>query len=121
MGWQPLPGTTSPPTRLADTLDPVLRRLGAPTRAGVEVVFDQWCDVVGEAMATRTRPVAIDGEALVVACDEPALATHVRFLEAQFVARLTELAGSRQITRIEVRVDRRRRGPRSPRRVPSTG
>jgi hypothetical protein len=118
MGWQPLPGTTSPPTRLADTLDRVLGRLGAPSRAGIEVVFDRWQDVVGDVMAARTRPVAIDGEALVVACDEPALATHVRFLEAQLVARLTELAGSRQITRIEVRVDRPRRGPRPPRRVP---
>jgi hypothetical protein len=117
MGWQPLPGTPSPPTRLADTLDRVLGRLGAPSRAGIEVAFDRWQDVVGEAMAQRTRPVAIDGEALVVACDEPALATHVRFLEAQLVARLSELAGSRQITRIEVRVDRRRRGPRPPRRV----
>jgi hypothetical protein len=56
-----------------------------------------------------------------VACDEPALATHVRFLEAQLVARVTELAGSRQIARIEVRVDRRRRGPRPPRRVPRPG
>jgi hypothetical protein len=121
MGWQPLPGTASPPTRLADTLDRVLGRLGAPSRAGIEVVFDRWRDVVGEGMAARTRPVAIDGESLVVACDEPALATHVRFLEAQFVARLTELAGSRQITRIEVRVDRRRRGPRPPRRLPRPG
>jgi len=121
MGWQPLPGTSSPPTRLADTLDRVLGRLGAPSRAGIEVVFDRWHHVVGEAMAARTRPVAIDGEALVVACDEPALATHVRFLEAQLVSRLTELAGSRQITRIEVRVDRPRRGPRPPRRFPRPG
>jgi hypothetical protein len=121
MGWQPLPGTSPPPTRLADTLDRVLGRLGTPSRAGIEVVFDRWRDVVGEAMAGRTRPVAIHGEALVVACDEPAVATHVRFLEAQLVARVTELAGSRQIARIEVRVDRGRRGPRPPRRVPRPG
>ena len=59
MGWQPLPGTTAPPLRLADTLDRVLGRLGAPSRAGIEVVFDRWPEVVGEAMAGRTRPVAI--------------------------------------------------------------
>jgi hypothetical protein len=121
VGWQPLAGTPDQPIRLADTLDRVLGRLGAPSRAGIEVVFDRWCDVVGEVMAARTRPAAIDGEALVVACDEPALATHVRFLETQLVARLTELAGSRQITRIEVRVDRRRAGRRPPRRLPRPG
>jgi hypothetical protein len=121
VGWQPLAGTPDQPIRLADTLDRVLGRLGAPSRAGIEVVFDRWCDVVGEVMAARTRPAAINGEALVVACDEPALATHVRFLETQLVARLTELAGSRQITRIEVRVDRRRAGRRPPRRLPTPG
>jgi hypothetical protein len=121
MGWQPLPGCSPPPTRLADTLDRVLGRLGAPSRAGIEVVFDRWPDVVGEAMAGRTRPVAIHGEALVVACDEPALATHVRFLEAQLVTRVTELAGSRQIARIEVRVDSAGRRPRPPRRASRRG
>jgi hypothetical protein len=104
---------------LGDTIDRVLGRLGSPSRAGVEVVFDRWDEVVGDAMAARTRPVGIDGETLVVSCDDPALTTHVRFLEPQLVARLEELAGERHITRVEVRVDRRRGGPRPPRR--STG
>jgi predicted nucleic acid-binding Zn ribbon protein len=102
-----------PPVRVGDTLDRVLGRLGAPPRAGVEVVFDQWDEVVGAQMAARTRPVSIDGETLVVACDDPALTTHVRFLEPQLVARLAELSGARLITRVEVRVARRR-GPRRP-------
>jgi hypothetical protein len=83
--------------------------------AGVEVIFERWAEVVGEAMAARTRPVHIDGESLVVACDEPAIATHVRFLQAQLVGRLTELSGERRLTRIEVRVDRARRARRPPR------
>jgi hypothetical protein len=66
---------------LGDTIDRVLGRLGSPSRAGVEVVFDRWDEVVGDAMAARTRPVGIDGETLVVSCDDPALTTHVRFLE----------------------------------------
>src|SRR5262245_925180 len=121
MAWRPLPGAPTAPVRVGDTIDRVLGRLGSPGRAGIEVVFDRWPEVVGEAMAGRTRPVAIDGEALVVACDEPALATHVRFLEAQLVTRVAELAGSRQIARIEVRVDRGRRGARPPRRFPRRG
>jgi hypothetical protein len=105
--------------RLGDTIDRVLGRLGSPSRAGVEVVFDRWDEVVGEAMAARTRPVSIDGETLVVACDDPALTTHVRFLEPQLVGRLAELAGERHITRVEVRVNRRRGGGRPPRRAPA--
>ena len=114
MGWQPLPGASPPPTRLGDTLDRVLGRLGAPSRAGIEVVFDRWPDVVGEAMAGRTRPVAIDGESLVVACDEPALATHVRFLEPQLVAR------ARRARRVPPdRTDRSAGRPRSPGTTPA--
>jgi predicted nucleic acid-binding Zn ribbon protein len=119
MAWRPLPGAPSPPVRLGDTIDRVLTRLGSPPGAGVEAVFERWSEVVGEAMAARTRPVAIDGETLVVACDEPALTTHVRFLEPQLVERLAELAGARHVSRVEVRVDRRGRGPRPPRRPKS--
>ena len=116
MAWRPLPGGPAAPVRLGDTIDRVLGRLGTPSRAGIEVVFDRWDEVVGDAMAAHTRPVSIDGETLVVSCDDPALTTHVRFLEPQLVARLAELAGERHITRVEVRVDRGRTGPRPPRR-----
>jgi predicted nucleic acid-binding Zn ribbon protein len=123
VAWRPLPGGPAAPLRLGETLDRVLARLGTPSRAGVEVVFERWDEVVGEAMAARTRPVAIDGEALVVSCDDPALTTHVRFLEPQLVARLAELSGDRCITRVEVRVDRRgsgrRRGSWAPHRSTS--
>lgn len=120
MAWRPLPDGAAPPVRLGDTIERVLGRLGAPSRAGLEVVFERWDEVVGEAMAARTRPVAIDGDRLVVSCDEPALTTHVRFLEPQLLARLAELAGERRIARIEVRVERRGRGPRPPRRTRAT-
>jgi predicted nucleic acid-binding Zn ribbon protein len=115
-GVRPLPGTPTPLRRVGDALDRVLAGLGAPTSAGIEAVFDHWAEVVGETMAARTRPATIDGETLVVACDDPALATHVRFLEPQLVARIGELAGERRIRRVEVRIDGgRRRGPRPPR------
>ncbi len=97
--------------RLGDNIDRVLARLGTPSRAGVEVVFERWAEVVGESMAARTRPVSIDGSSLVVMCDDPALTTHVRFLEPQLVSRLAELAGERHITRVEVRVDRSAAAP----------
>lgn len=121
MPWSPLPGSSPAPRQVSDVLDRVLKSMGAPTVAGVEVVFDRWADVVGEAMAARTRPLTIDRQTLVVACDEPALATHVRFLEPQLVARMGELAGERQITRVEVRVDRPGGGRRAPRRPPRRG
>jgi hypothetical protein len=115
MAWRPLPDKGPAPARLGQVLDRTLRTLGTPSVAGVEVIFERWDEVVGGAMAGRTRPLRIDGDALVVSCDEPAIATHVRFLQAELVERLRQLSGDRRVARIEVRVAQARRGPRPPR------
>jgi len=102
-------------------LDRTMRSMGTPSVAGVETVFDRWPDVVGLAMSARTRPLRIDGETLVVGCDEPAIATHVRYLQSELVERLGQLSGDRRITRIDPRVTTPIRGPRPPRRNPRGG
>jgi len=116
--WRPLPGRVLPPSRVGEVLDRTLRSLGTPSIAGVEVLFDRWAEVVGEAMAARTQPVKIDGDTLVVRCDEPAIATHVRYLQAELLERLAQLSGERRIGRIDARVAAVPRGPRPPRRNP---
>jgi hypothetical protein len=103
---------------MGDMLDRTLRSLGTPSVAGVEVVFERWDEVVGVAMAARTRPLRIDGEVLVVSCDEPAIATHVRYLQGELIERLAQLSGERRVARIEPRVAQTQRGPRPPRRSP---
>jgi hypothetical protein len=113
--WRPLPGDGPAPAQLGQVLDRTLRSLGTPSVSGVEVIFERWGEVVGVAMAGRTRPLRIDGDALIVSCDEPAIATHVRFLQAELVERLRQLSGDRRVARIEVRVAQVRRGPRPPR------
>jgi hypothetical protein len=111
---RPAPG----PARVGDVLDRALRSLGTPSVSGVEVIFERWAEVVGGAMAARTKPLRIDGEVLVVGCDEPAVATHVRFLQAELVERLGQLSGDRHIDRIEVRVTQARPGSGAVRRPP---
>ncbi|HMG45631.1 MAG TPA: DUF721 domain-containing protein [Acidimicrobiales bacterium] len=116
--WRPLPGKGPAPSRVGDMLDRTLRSMGTPSVAGVELLFERWGEVVGDSMAARTVPVRIDGETLVVSCDEPAIATHVRYLQSELVDRLAQLSGERRITRIDTRVAQVRRGPRPPRRTP---
>jgi hypothetical protein len=85
-----------------------MRGLGAPEASGVHLVFDRWSEVVGEALAARTRPVKLDGSRLVLAVDEPAIATHVRFLQAELLARLGDLLGPGRVTAIDLRVGRKK-------------
>lgn len=86
----------------------MLRGLGAPEASGVSLVFDRWDEVVGEGMAARTHPLRLEGGTLVLAVDEPAIATHVRFLEAQLLDRLSELLGPGRVTAIELRIGKKR-------------
>jgi hypothetical protein len=108
MAARPLPGDGPGPQPIGTALDAVMRGLGAPEASGVHLVFDRWPDVVGEALAARTRPLRMDGKRLVLAVDEPAIATHVRFLQAELLARLEELLGPGRVTALDLRV-----GPKS--------
>ena len=104
MPIRPLPGDGPGPRPVRESLDAVMRGLGAPEASGVHLVFDQWSEVVGEALAARTRPLRMDGGRLVLAVDEPAIATHVRFLQAELLARLEALLGPGRVTALDLRV-----------------
>ncbi len=104
MAVRPLPGDGPGPQRIGAALDAVMRGLGAPEASGVHLVFDRWAEVVGDSLAARTRPLKIDGDRLVLAVDEPAIATHVRFLQAELLARLEALLGPGRVTALDLRV-----------------
>ena len=104
MPARPLPGDQGRLRPVGESLDAVMRGLGAPEASGVHLVFDRWSEVVGEALAARTRPLRIDGGRLVLAVDEPAIATHVRFLQAELLARLEALLGPGRVTALDLRV-----------------
>jgi predicted nucleic acid-binding Zn ribbon protein len=60
--------------------------------------------MVGESVAQHSRPRSLRDGVLVVAVDEPAWATQLRWLEADLLTRLREVLGPDQVARIEVRV-----------------
>ena len=70
----------------------------------MHLVFDRWAEVVGQSLAERTRPLKIDAGRLVLAVDEPAIATHVRFLQTELLAKLEELLGPGRVTALDLRV-----------------
>ena len=81
-----------------------MRGLGAPEASGVHLVFDRWAEVVGERSRPAPDPSGSTGDRLVLAVDEPAMATHVRFLQAELLARLEELLGPGRVTALDLRV-----------------
>ncbi len=108
---------SAPPTELGRVLDRVVRGMGAPGTDAVELVFNHWADVVGGVLATRTQPVSLERGRLVLEADDPAVVSHVRWLEADLLTRLEDLLGPGRVTGVDVRVTPvHRRGARRPER-----
>ena len=102
-------GDQNQPRPVKDSLETLARRLGAPTAASLGAVFSQWDAAVGPTVAAHARPVSLADGILVVAVDEPGWATQLRYLTADLIARLSDVAGPGVVGRIELRVEGRRR------------
>ncbi len=103
MGWQPF-HKSSAPQRLGETLDQVTSRLKAPRARVVKLVFEAWEELVGSVMATHTSPVRLVGGELVVAVDDPAWATEMRFFSSELIGRINDAADEEAVTSLTIRV-----------------
>ena len=97
-----------PPRPVGDALDGLARRLGVPAASTLSAVFTGWEQIAGAANAAHSRPVSLTGGVLVVAVDDPAWLTGLRFVEKTLLERLQEAAGEGVVARVDWRVE----GPR---------
>jgi predicted nucleic acid-binding Zn ribbon protein len=117
--WRPAPGdrSTRGATPVGASLAGEVRRLGGPDAAVVRQVFGHWGDLVGPAVAARSRPRTLRDGVLTVEVEDPAWATQLRWLQAQVLARIGEVAPGAAVTELVVRVT----GQRPPRQAPAGG
>ena len=103
----PLPSAGGPgPRPVAESLDRLMASLGGPRASALTTVFSSWGELVGDTVAAHASPRSLRRGVLVVAVDEPAWATSLRWLEADLLARMAEVVGDGVVTAIEVRVRR---------------
>lgn len=111
MPWSPLPtrdGSGGPePTPLSGVLDAVMAGLGGPSVEAIVVVHERWDEVVGPEVAPHAKPLGIHGGTLQIGVESPGWASHLRWSEAEILARLDHLIGADQVTAVAVRVTRR--------------
>lgn len=91
------------PRRLNDSLDRLLAGLGAPPAAATADIFERWPDIVGPAVAERSRPVRLDGGRLVVEAEDAAWASQLRW-STRAIAEACRRHLGVDVGRIEVRV-----------------
>ena len=92
------------PARLGESLDRVLRCLGAPTAGALSRLHEDWDAVVGLPLASHARPESVVGGRLLVSVDEPGWATQMRYREAAVLAWLERIIGPDEVARMDVRV-----------------
>lgn len=103
MGWDALHKQFGP-RRLEEALDQVASGLKAPRAQVLKMVFETWEELVGSVMAGHSSPVRlVDGE-LVVAVDDPAWATEVRFFSGELIGRINAAAEEEAVKSLTVRV-----------------
>jgi len=77
-------------------------------------VFVHWEDAVGASVAAHAQPLSLARGTLVVAVEDPAWATQLRYLASDILRRLSDLVGGPVAERVEVRVGRRGAPPPTP-------
>ena len=92
------------PRPVKDSLDAIARKVGAPKASSLAALFDRWPDIVGDAIARHAQPRTLKKGTLVVAVDDPAWATELRFRSPEIIERCTAVAGPEVVAKIEVRV-----------------
>jgi predicted nucleic acid-binding Zn ribbon protein len=108
--WSPLPTPDArgepDPGRLPDLLDAVMAGLGGPSASAIVAIHERWDELVGVEVAPHAKPLGIDGGRLRIGVDGPAWASHLRWSEAEILARVHALVGPDEVTSVVVRVVR---------------
>ena len=87
-----------------ESLDAVTRGLGGPSATALAQLFGRWAEVVGDDVASHSRPLAITDGVLTIAVDDPGWATQLSYLQGQLVARVEAALGPGHVNSVRVRV-----------------
>lgn len=87
-------------TKLGESLERFVSHLGGPPVSILTQLESRWPDIVGPALSAGTRPVELVDGVLRVACDDPAWASQVGWMEAQIKKRFHEVFGQDLVDRV---------------------
>jgi predicted nucleic acid-binding Zn ribbon protein len=103
----------------------VLARLvkarGWQRQAAEATVFGDWAKVVGEEVATHSRPVKLEGGELTIEAESTAWATQLRLLAAKLLTRIAAQVGPNVVTKLHIHGPTVPTWSRGPRRVRGRG
>jgi predicted nucleic acid-binding Zn ribbon protein len=75
---------------VGDSLDRYLRRVGMPVARDLRRLVEEWASIAGEPWASRAEPVGLRDGRLVVAVEDGADATMLKYQVEELLTRLEE-------------------------------
>lgn len=103
MSWAADPGPKEP-RRLGESLEQLVRSMGAPSMSALEKIFGNWESIVGSDVARHSRPVRLEGHQLMVAVEDGAWASQLRWMTDEVLKALDRELGAGTVSHITVRV-----------------
>ena len=94
--WRPLDEDRGP-RKIGDGLDRIL-----PGGKAFRVLRERWPELVGDNLASHIRPASIEAKTLVIAVEDPAWASQLKWLETDLLGRLAEALGEGVVTDLRV-------------------
>jgi predicted nucleic acid-binding Zn ribbon protein len=89
---------------IGEVIDKVLRQCRPQQDQSLIQVWEIWDRAVGATIAANARPVAVNGNVLLVHVASATWLHHIRFLEREMVAKLNAALGAERVKTIKLRV-----------------
>lgn len=99
-------GGERPVRSVGEALERLASELGLEERRPAVAVQERWAGVAGEEVAAHAAPRRLDEGVLTVEVDDPAWATHVRYLGPALADALNEALGALVVRELRVVVTR---------------
>ena len=92
------------PVRVGTSIENLLSMMGAPPVSTVSTLTTRWEEIVGPALAARTRPIEMVDGVLVVGCGEASWASQIEWMYSSIKERFEAIFPGQVVRRIQVRV-----------------
>ncbi|WP_169080369.1 DUF721 domain-containing protein [Microcella alkalica] len=109
------------PSGLGDVIDSLSSRMGWSSPLAKGELLLSWPELVGEATAAHSTPVAVEDEVLTVQCDSTAWATQLRLMRADILTSILTRYPDAGVTSIRFEGPGAPSWKRGPRSIPGRG
>jgi|SRR6056297_3499268 len=84
-------------------IDKLAKKSGVFSEIKVRLILEEWDEIIGSPLSSKTKPVALRGGVLYILCEDPLWAQELRFYTAELLKKLkAKLKDTRDVKSIKI-------------------